>query len=277
MCGIATIAIGRSCRKRIPYPLLRSLVKELMVELSPRGQDASGIAVVNEDECFVFKKPLRPKRFVVRPKFEETLNQIGPNTNFVMLHSRAASVGGNENNINNHPIIAGPVIGIHNGTLYNDGRLFQAYRKKFQPEGTVDSEIIFRLLNMYLQNGVTPQRAMQLVSKQLVGAFTGAAVDMRFTNRMIMFKNARQLAVLRIPHYDTVVAVSEARFYDAARRHLKIKAKDICVYPKEETGLLFDVNAGRISGELADFRLPVQEECRRTNRRWGGGWVNFIE
>lgn len=247
-----------------------------MVELSPRGQDASGIAVINEDECLVFKKPLRPRRFVVRPKFEEMLEKIGPQTNFIMLHSRAASVGGNTDNFNNHPIITEPIIGIHNGTLYNDDRLFKAYRDKFQPEGSVDSEVIFRLLNMYLQNGVAPKQAMQLVSKQLIGAFTGAAVDMQHPNRMIMFKFGRQLAMLRIPHYDTLIAVSEARFYDDARRRLKIKAKDTCVYPKEETGFFIDVNAGRVSGDLVDFKLPVKEECRRASKRWNN-WVGFID
>lgn len=276
MCGIATIAIGRSSRGRIPYPLLRRLVRELMVELSPRGEDASGIAVINDDACFVFKKPLRPQRLVVRPKFEEMLGNIGPRTNFIMLHSRAASVGGNADNFNNHPIITEPIIGIHNGTLHNDARLFRDYRNKFQAKGSVDSEIIFRLLNMYLRDGVSPKQAMQLVSRQLIGAFTGAAVDIQHPNRMIMFKFGRQLAVLCIPHYDTLVAVSEASFYDRARSRLKIKAKDTCVYPKEETGFLIDVNAGRISEDLIDFKLPVREECRRMSSRWNN-WVRFID
>lgn len=274
MCGIATIAVGRSCRKRIPYPLLRNLTKELMVELSVRGQDASGIAVVNEDECFVFKKPLRPDRFVVRPKFEETLSKIGPSTNFIMLHSRMASVGGNENNLNNHPIITAPVIGIHNGTLSNDSQLFRTYASRFKPEGTVDSEVIFRLLDMYLQDGVGPMQSMQLVSKQLIGSFTGAAVDMRYPNRMIVFKFGRQLSIVKIPHYDTVIAISEVGFYDNARDRLKITAKDTCVYPKEETGLILDVNAGKITQDLVDFKLPVQEDCRKASHRWNN-WVNF--
>lgn len=260
MCGIATIAIGRSSRGRIPYPLFRNFVRELLIELSVRGQDASGIAVVNDSECFVFKKPLRPQRFVVRPTFDEILSKIGTDTNFIMLHSRAASVGGNSDNFNNHPIITDPIIGIHNGTLYNDDRLFKKYKKKFKPEGSVDSEVIFKLLNMYLQEGLAPKQAMQLVSQQLVGAFTGAAVDMQHTNRIIMFKFGRPLAILRLPHYDTLIAISEARFYDGARNRLKMKAKDTCVYPKEKTGFLVDVNAGRVTGELTDFHLPVKKQ-----------------
>lgn len=274
MCGIATIAIGRSSRGRIPYPLLRSLTAEMLVQLGSRGLDASGIAVVNEDETFVFKKPLRPSRLVVRPKFQEVLSQIGPRTNFILLHSRAASVGGNTDNFNNHPIVAPPVIGVHNGTLYNSDTLFRRYRDHFGAQGSVDSEVIFRLWRFYLTQGVTPHRAMQLVSKQLMGAFTGAAIDTHKPNRMVLFKFRRPLALLSLRHYDMLVAVSEPRFYDRAKERAKIKPKDVYTQMKEETGLLLDVNAGRIVGNLNDFRLPVKAENRREITRWES-WANF--
>jgi glucosamine 6-phosphate synthetase-like amidotransferase/phosphosugar isomerase protein len=276
MCGIATISIGRSARKRIPYEKLRGLTSELLVELSSRGMDASGIAVINEGDAHVFKKALRPRRLVVRPRFEDILQKIGPDTNFILLHSRAASVGGNKNNFNNHPIVADPIIGIHNGTLHNDMQLFRSFKDHFKPEGSVDSEVIFRMLNMYLNKGLAPKQAMQMVSQQLVGAFTGAAVDLRRTNQMLMFKFGRELAVLNLPHYDVVVAVSEAKFYDAAREKMKLKVKDTILYPKEETGFLIDLNAGRITDQLIDFNLPVKEECRATGQRWNN-WVQFSD
>lgn len=276
MCGIATISIGRSARKRIPYEKLRGLTSELLVELSSRGMDASGIAVINENDAHVFKKALRPKRLVVRPRFDDILQKIGPDTNFILLHSRAASVGGNKDNFNNHPIVTDPIIGIHNGTLSNDMQLFRSFKDHFKPEGSVDSEVIFRMLNMYLNKGLAPKQAMQMVSQQLVGAFTGAAVDLRRTNQMLMFKFGRELAVLNLPHYDMVVAVSEAKFYDAAREKMKLKVKDTILYPKEETGFLIDLNAGRITDQLIDFNLPVKEECRRGGQRWNN-WVQFSD
>ena len=166
------------------------------------------------------------------------------------------------------------IIGIHNGTLYNDDQLFKSFQKYFKQEGTVDSEIIFRMLNMYLNKGLAPKQALQMVSKQLVGAFTGAAIDMRRTNQMLMFKFGRELAVLKLPHYDTIISISEPRFYDTARDRMKLKVKDTILYPKEETGFLIDVNAGRITDQLIDFNLPVQEEARRSTKRWNN-WVQF--
>lgn len=276
MCGIATISIGRSARGRIRYPLLRRLTRELLVELSPRGLDASGIAVVNEDECIVFKKPLRPDRLANRPKFEEALSKIGPQTNFIMLHSRASSVGNTTDNFNNHPIVTDPIIGIHNGTLYNDGSLFRAFKGHFAREGQVDSEIIFRLLSHYLDLGLSPQQAMQETGKQLFGAFTGAAVDMRHPHRMLMFKFQRPMSILRFSHTDTVVAVSEARFYDRSAHRLGIKAKDKCVYPYDGAGLVLDLNAGKITDKLVEFEIPV-EENKKAMRRYGNqSWVSFL-
>ena len=127
---------------------------------------------------------------------------------------------------------------------------------------------------MYLNRGLCPKQAMQMVSKQLIGAFTGAAVDMRRTNQMLVFKFGRELAVLNLPYYDTLITVSEARFYDHARDKMKLKVKDKILYPKEETGFLIDVNAGRITEQLIDFNLPVQEEARRSTLRWNN-WVHF--
>jgi glucosamine 6-phosphate synthetase-like amidotransferase/phosphosugar isomerase protein len=192
-----------------------------------------------------------------------------------MMHTRNASVGGNENNINNHPIVTDPIIGIHNGTLYNDDQLFREFGDYFEQEGTVDSEVIFRMLNMYLEDGLDPKEALQQVTSKLLGAFTGAAVDMRHTHRMLMFKHQRELAVLKLAHYDIIVAVSEVRYYDAARAKLKLKAKDTCVYPREKTGFTIDVNAGRITDRHREssFDLPVRKQGGDVST-WRS-WVEF--
>jgi glucosamine 6-phosphate synthetase-like amidotransferase/phosphosugar isomerase protein len=270
MCGIATIAIGRRCRKRVPYPLVQKLVRELLIELQPRGIDAAGVAVINEGaESKVFKKPLRPDRLVVRPKFDEVLSLIGPQTNFVLLHARATSVGSTLENFNNHPIIVEPVVGIHNGTLWNEDALFTAYEHAFDREGDVDSEIIFKLYRHYVDQGLNPKQAMSQACKRLWGAFTGALVDMRQPHQMVMFKNERDLCVLRFPHYDMVIAVSKAQYYDRAARRLNIKAKDACDYVSDGTGILFDLNVDkRLTDEILDFDIPVEKGYVKNYRGW---------
>ncbi len=271
MCGIATISFGRRGRGRISYPLVQAMTKQLLIELQPRGLDAAGIAVINDPECeqsVVFKKPLRPSRLTVRPRFQDALNLIGPHTNFILLHARAATVGNNtDSNYDNHPIIAPPVVGIHNGTLLNHEDVFKKFR--LHQEGNVDSEVIFRLYGKLLEKGVPPEKAMKAVASQLEGAFTGAAVDLRHPHRMLMFKFQRPLHVLTFKHYDMIIALSEVRHYDRAKAKVGIKAMDHCTWLQDGAGFWLDVNEpGHIVKNIHRFRFPIDHNFAAGKRKY---------
>lgn len=270
MCGIATISFGRRARGRISYPLVREMTKQLLVELQPRGLDAAGIAVINDPEheqSVVFKKPLRPSRLTVRPRFQDALDLIGPQTNFVLLHARATTVGNTDGNYDNHPIIAPPVVGIHNGTLTNHDKLFKEF--DLQREGGVDSEVIFRLYGSLIEKGIEPEKAMKAVASQLEGAFTGAAVDLRHPHRMLMFKFQRPLHVLTFKHYDMVIAISEVRHYDRAKAKVGIKASDKCQWLQDGAGFWLDVNEpGHIVKNIHRFRFPIEHNISSGRRQY---------
>jgi glucosamine 6-phosphate synthetase-like amidotransferase/phosphosugar isomerase protein len=235
------------------------MARQLLIELQPRGLDASGIAVINDPEherSVIFKKPLRPSRLIVRPRFQDALDLIGPQTNFILLHARASTVGTTDQNFDNHPIITPPVVGIHNGTLRNHDEVF----KKFElaREGEVDSEVIFRLYGDLLERGIEPEEAMKAVAGQLEGAFTGAAVDLRHPHRMLMFKFQRPLHVLTFKHYDMVIAISEVRHYDRAKAKVGIKAMDKCSWLQDGAGFWLDVNEpGHIVKNIHRFKFPI--------------------
>lgn len=275
MCGIATVAIGHRARSRIPYDKLRALIGLLLVELQPRGMDASGIAVINAagtEDSWVFKKALMPSRLAVRPRFQETLDKIGPQTNFVLLHARATTVGNTGNNFNNHPIIIPNFVGIHNGTLFNDANLFRQHEADFGQQGEVDSEIIFQLFSHFTGKGLPPREAMQQTTAKLRGAFTGAVVDYRNPERMLLFKYERPLCLVRIPYYDIVIGISESRFFQRAVTRLGIKAQAKHDYVYDRTGLLLDLSKpGSLVSNVEDFDLPIEEEARQFRRQ--SNWV----
>jgi glucosamine 6-phosphate synthetase-like amidotransferase/phosphosugar isomerase protein len=256
----------------VPYHLVRKLVKQLLIELQGRGEDASGIAVINEGEdtpSRVFKRPLRPERLVVRPVFDDMLKLITPQTNFVLLHSRAATIGTTSDNFNNHPIVTEPIIGVHNGTLWNDHVLFHRFEADFEQEGDVDSEVIFKLYKHFVDEGLTPKQAMAQVGSMLYGAFTGALIDMREPHRMVLFKHDRPLCLISLPHYDIIIAISEAQYYDTAVRLLKINAKEDCEYLMDGTGVLIDLNVrGRITQDIVDFDIPTKPKFQRNHSAW---------
>jgi glucosamine 6-phosphate synthetase-like amidotransferase/phosphosugar isomerase protein len=223
--------------------------------------DATGIAIINEDipgapTSVVFKKALRPVRFVERPLYQELVEtRIGPSTDYILLHARATTVGGTYNNFNNHPIVTERMVTIHNGTLWNDDTLFKDY--KLPREGTVDSEVIPRLYEEFIDRGRSPRDAMIQTGSELGGAFTGAIIDREQPQQMVMFKNDRSLCLFFIPHYDVVIAVSEARFFANAARRLNLRAKGSSVFVEDGTGLFFDLeNGGRITDTVEDFEIP---------------------
>lgn len=279
MCGIATISIGRRSRGRISYHRLQDLTTGLMEELQPRGMDASGIAVVNEpgtEESLVFKKALRPSRFVIRPAFKSIVRKIGPHTDFILLHARATTIGDTENNNNNHPIVIPGCLGIHNGTLYNHKKLFNKFQDEFSQTGNVDSEIIFRLFKHYSDKGLAPKQAMQATTQELSGAFTGAVIDWNNQRRMVMFKYDRALSIIRIPYYDIIIAISEPKFYSQVAERIRWKSKSTCEYVYDGTGFMIDLNIShRITDHIIDFEIPVKNnQVNQIRQDWFAHYVH---
>ena len=268
MCGIVTISFGRRARGRISYSLVREMTRQLMIELQPRGLDASGIAVINdpaEAQSIVFKKPLRPSRLIVRPRFEDALRSIGPHTNFILLHARASTVGNTDVNYDNHPIIAPPVVGIHNGTLRNHDALFKRF--DLEREGEVESEVIFRLYGRLLEKNIEPEQAWRAVASQLEGAFTGGVVDLRHPHRMLMFKFQRPLHILTFKHYDMIIAISEVRHYDRAKAKVGLKSMDDCTWLADGAGFWLDVNeTGHIVKNVHRFTFLTDHNANAGKR-----------
>ncbi len=81
----------------------------------------------------------------------DALTEVDDRTTVLMGHTRWRTRGDEANNLNNHPIRAGDVIGTHNGTLYDADYLFRRLRLPRFAE--VDSELIFRLADRCAPKG----------------------------------------------------------------------------------------------------------------------------
>jgi hypothetical protein len=62
-----------------------------------------------------------------------------------ILHTRFATQGLPEFNENNHPIVSGPFVGVHNGVIYNDHDIWKAVGHD-KRNAVVDSEAIWALM-----------------------------------------------------------------------------------------------------------------------------------
>jgi glucosamine 6-phosphate synthetase-like amidotransferase/phosphosugar isomerase protein len=140
MCGIAGFCLSRDENINA-----RKLSTCLLNHIVSRGEDATGAAWVASDRETKKATIAVSKAPVPAYSFDPYLKQMPESTKRVILHTRWATQGSPQNNLNNHPIVSGKIVGVHNGVLSNDRNVFEALRE--QRKAQVDSEAAFALLN----------------------------------------------------------------------------------------------------------------------------------
>lgn len=137
MCGIAGFMVSPADRGRLDT---RAMTASLAYDMMSRGKDATGVATVD----FKGRWKVR-KKDVAADVFLAGKQGIGTNCQSALIHTRAATQGRPENPLNNHPIVHGSIVGIHNGIVYNDDDLFKHFG--WERNAQVDSEAIFAAIN----------------------------------------------------------------------------------------------------------------------------------
>lgn len=137
MCGIAgfTIADGD-----LTHINTSAMTYVLGYEMMSRGKDATGICTIDKRGRWkVRKKPYAADVFLA------SRQGIGENAQSALIHTRMFTQGKPSNPLNNHPIVTGSIIGIHNGMIFNDDKLYDHF--KWTRHAEVDSEAIFAALD----------------------------------------------------------------------------------------------------------------------------------
>ncbi|MCU0373625.1 MAG: hypothetical protein MUE56_10340 [Ignavibacteria bacterium] len=146
MCGI--LGIVKTGNSDISDRQYKKVLCDLFVLSSRRGKEASGYAISDEKEILVLKTPLPADEFVRTYEFGKYLQEIldsnlhKPVT--VIGHSRLVTNGSELENKNNQPVIKKGIVGIHNGIIVNDEKLWTELDEI--RETSLDSEIIFKLI-----------------------------------------------------------------------------------------------------------------------------------
>lgn len=183
MCGIA----GYHRRGTDPVPGLGRLADELLLAIESRGQDATGMLALLDNGKVQLQKKILPARRFIRSR-----KTYRADARTVLLHTRYATRGAKDKIRNAHPHAVGTVACVHNGTIYNDREVFEAFG--LERKTGCDSEAIPALIN-YAGWGQVGQ-ALSL----LKGGAACALVDTQHPDEVI-------LAVLR--SYPLVYAVTD--------------------------------------------------------------------
>lgn len=150
MCGIAgySLAPGSSVERTVA-------ARALLTGIAERGADAVGYAYRAPGETITVHKQRSGATALL-----ERISVPDEATN-LLVHVRDFTKGHPSLEANNHPIRHGSVVGIHNGIIKNDDKLFEQHRiERAHPEMTVDSEIIFALAG--LARGQTAKALQEL-------------------------------------------------------------------------------------------------------------------
>lgn len=203
MCGIfGIISYNNELLTIQEADSIKQLVVDLLKESEIRGRHASGILIITENKAFMYKNKVSGSELPNMIRFKHTLNTINQMTKFksIIGHTRSQTKGDYKFNINNHPIVAGHIIGVHNGIISNDDSLFEKYKGEFERKGGVDSEIIFQLINYYTNKGFSLSGSVRKASEELIGSYACAFVDTHQSNQVVVFRGASYPEIF-IRHY----------------------------------------------------------------------------
>lgn len=222
------------------------LLEKLYLELEHRGRSATGLAFVSAKKIQVLKKDIRPSLFVASTSYQQAVRAYGDiseNSGPIMVigHCRQRTKGSEKQNVNNHPIVTKNIIGIHNGHIGNDDRLFQKYITScddFERAGQVDSEIIFRLLDYYInERGMNTKTAIIRTTRQLSGSYACAFVNRRNPYILWLFRDNNPTIIHLYTQTGLILFASTHLAISNAARVAGIKEEPVNFYMQQQEGL----------------------------------------
>ncbi len=205
MCGLAgTLIGGRPNREALEQ--IKDLFTRNLLANEERGREATGVAVLNRDgSCFVEKTPIKASQFVRGKPYADFMDKrISTDSVILLGHTRRPTKGNPDGNHNNHPIVVGNTVGIHNGTITNDDEVFASRDRRRDKTrrriGSVDSEAIFALIDEI--DSTQPLRKYVQRVKKAVALLVGSYTTLSF--------NRKSPQVLLLLKYDNPISVHYA-------------------------------------------------------------------
>lgn len=213
MCGIIGY-VGH--REALP------IIMAGLERLEYRGYDSAGVAVLENGEV----KVARAQGKLSELKKALAAGQSHSTARIGIGHTRWATHG-RPSEDNAHPHTAGRVSLIHNGIIEN----YLELRERLKKDGVVfrsetDTEIAAHLLNMNLQRGLDPFRALQETCAQIHGSYAFVALDSEHKDVLLIAKNSTPL-ILGVGEDEMFVASDIPALLSHTRRVVILEDGDI--------------------------------------------------
>ena len=191
MCAICGVGIFRNAK--IDPEKLEKFFTELFISCRAGGEEASGISIMGQTKAAVLKHNVSSIILTRTEKYKNIMHQFLDVKNrndlpySIIGHCRFPTKGSPQDNRNNHPLVSGNIIGVHNGMISNDDELFQSFN--IERQGLVDTEIIFTLLNFFLEKEGSITTAVDKTLEKIHGGYS-CAVQIRIApHLLLLFRN----------------------------------------------------------------------------------------
>lgn len=255
MCGIfGVMAAGQS---NVSTELVEDSIKRLFRLSESRGKESAGLALLSGDSISVLKQPIPASRFIRTPTYRRVLGGAFRDGNSngrlrhsvaIMGHSRLVTNGAQEDNRNNQPVVAGDIVGIHNGIIVNDQELWQQFpdmRRHFE----VDTEVLLSLIRHFCARGDSLLQAAGRAFAKIDGC---AAVSLFFSDfdHVLLATNNGSLYLCRSRTAPFCLYASEEFILKQMLRSSALRAAlgDYELTPlRSGEGRLLDLNTGTIT------------------------------
>ena len=178
MCGIFGLAINP--KVNFDNRHIIDLVNNLFLYSETRGKESAGIAFHSGNSIKVLKEAGSPRKFIKNDNykrlFKKTVDDYKNNDekkdlSFSLIgHSRLVTNGLQYKEVNNQPVVLDNLVGVHNGIITNEEKLWAA-NKKLNKQFDVDSEILLKLINYNLEN----EGSLEIASKKTFNEIEGSA------------------------------------------------------------------------------------------------------
>jgi len=198
MCGIlGLVHYDKLAPTYIKAKMFRKATTDLLKASQIRGSNATGALLITDDKASLFKTNLPANKFIGTSGYSKVLKNLNRSKHFrVMIgHARQKTKGHQRFNINNHPITANRIVGVHNGVIINDDDLFDKYVADLDRKGKVDSEIIFRLIDLHRRNKETLSDSVKKTCDEIVGSYACAFVDLENMGYVTLFSNGGNIHI----------------------------------------------------------------------------------
>jgi glucosamine--fructose-6-phosphate aminotransferase (isomerizing) len=175
MCGIFGLVARPPAA--ITVSQIEACLSRLFLLSEQRGKEAAGLALCHGDKVEIFKAAGRASAMIASPPYKRFLADFlsraarGGEAGLplaVFGHSRLVTNGWQTVNDNNQPVMTDATVGVHNGIIVNEARLWERH-PHLKKTSDVDTEVLFRLFDDLRKSGHGLRAALAEVYRQAEG------------------------------------------------------------------------------------------------------------